>query len=367
MRSCPPNSETLSHKVAGVKSSLAPPSRRTRWGPNRCLSLSACATPQPPEFQSRSRPPVSPLHTQHGTALRMNPSKMDGDLFHVKFVSFPRSTPQSATLSHCNAANLSQQAYGTFIAPKMYINRATFYLATACAVVVPCLSLPFNEPGQVVEPRATYAVVPINGGGPGKGGAGSGTGSSGEAGGPGNGSGSGSGAGSGPGKLPPSPVAPVTVTVVQTPPAQTAFHTVLMTSPPKSTDRVTDTVVITKTVEIVNIKPDTTSSLSTTTSTASAGLATISLTTPSLLQPSTLTSILTSTTSRASTISILPGSSTTTSPAAVTSAPLTTVPPASETLFTSGSTTYDNGQWHTSYPAWSGNMLRRRFHVRPLA
>jgi hypothetical protein len=39
----------------------------------------------------------------------------------------------------------------------------------------------------------------------------------------------------------------------------------------------------------------------------------------------------------------------------------TTVPVPSQTGFSSSTVTHNDGKWHTSYPAWNGTLLGRRF------
>ena len=202
----------------------------------------------------------------------------------------------------------------------MHLGLAASLLSVIPLFVTTCIGLPVHEQraaqSQALAPRATYSVVPIDGGtGPG----GSGGGSTGGSG----GSGSGSGSGSGPGSA-----ATVTVTVVETVPAKTSIQTIFVTSPP-TTERVTDTVVVTKTVDIVNISAATTTTTTPTTSLISTAQS--SRTTPPSA-PSPSGSVTTSFTSIA--IPLQTGVSSTT-------------------------TTYDDGKWHTSYPAWNGTLPRR--------
>ncbi|KAK4640610.1 hypothetical protein QC761_601120 [Podospora bellae-mahoneyi] len=238
----------------------------------------------------------------------------------------------------------------------MHSNRATLFRLASYALFLPCFSLPLHEsPLQqpaALAPRATYAVVNIDGGGSGttpggspggSPGGGIGAGSPGTSG-PG---GSGGSGGSGTGNQPaPNPV---TITVVQTPPTKTAVQTVFMTSP-AVTNRITNTVVVTKTVEIVNIEPTSTPATSTAhpfpTSSAQPVLP---------IESSHLTSTLVSissflSSSTATPTSVLPS---TTDVIVVTS--IAAVPEPS----LSSNTTYDDGKWHTTYPAWNGTLDRR--------
>ena len=194
---------------------------------------------------------------------------------------------------------------------KMHLGRATSLFSVLPLFATTCLGLPVHEQraaqSQVLGPRATYSVVPIDGG-PGPGGSGGGgTGGSG-------GSGSGSGSGS---------AGTVTVTVVETAPLKTSFQTIYVTSPP-TTERVTDTVIVTKTVEIVN-------SIISTAATSPTSTTQASRTTPPTA-PS-------------------PSGSVTTS--------FTSIAIALQTGISSSTTTYDDGKWHTSYPAWNGTLPRR--------
>ncbi|KAL2019298.1 hypothetical protein VTK56DRAFT_9765 [Thermocarpiscus australiensis] len=226
----------------------------------------------------------------------------------------------------------------------MHLNWAT-PLLSAVSFSMTCLSLPFNEHRlprpHGLELRATYSVVPIYGGsGPG------GSGSS-------DGSGSGSGPGSGQEK--PSGGA-LTVTVVETLPARTSFHTIYKTSPPV-TDRVTDTVIITKTIQIVNVAE----------TTSSTAITSLTRTTPMTSSQPTATRTTLSPSSLAAPIST-PIPSNLDCPTAISGSvksPTTTVIPLHTASSSSSGTTYDNGIWHTSYPAWNGTQVRRSFRQWP--
>lgn len=174
------------------------------------------------------------------------------------------------------------------------------------------LSFPVLPP-QNLAPRATYSVVPIDGS--------SDPGGAGDAGSGGAGSGSGSGS---------SPAGTVTVTVVETLPPKTSIHTVYKTLPPV-TNTVTDSYVITETLEIVNIGTECATS-------PTSGSLTSTTTPQSSLGPSTLSSF---------TATLGPS--------------ITTVPVPSQTGLSSSTVTHDDGKWHTSYPAWNGTLLGRRF------
>ncbi|KAK4246455.1 hypothetical protein C7999DRAFT_15442 [Corynascus novoguineensis] len=191
-------------------------------------------------------------------------------------------------------------------------------------LVSPCLSSPIYEhprtPSRDLAPRATYSVVPIDGG--------SGPGGSGNPGGPGSGSGSGSDSGPGTGSWTSHPA---TVTVIKTLPQKTSLLTVYVTRPP-TTRQVTETIFVTKTIKVVDTS----------------------------LVPST------------SKFSISPPFPTSTAPTlpACTTTPLPTGfackdPSASFTR------KYDDGKWHPSYPPWNTSALRRgsrkSFRLRQVA
>ncbi|KAK4176002.1 hypothetical protein QBC36DRAFT_15781 [Triangularia setosa] len=230
----------------------------------------------------------------------------------------------------------------------MHSNRATLFLSP---LLLPCLALPLNEPAlqqpAALQPRATYAVVNIDGGSFGTGPGGS---SGGEIGAGGPGSAGGSPGGSGGSSAGNQPVPnPVTITVIQTPATKTAVQTVFMTSPPV-TNRVTDTVVVTKTVRIVNIEPTAAPATSTAqplpTSSAQPLLPveTSLLTSTSLSIPAVLSF------STATPTSVLPSPTDFTLTTPIVAAPETSL---------SSSTIYDDGKWHTTYPAWNGTLTRR--------
>jgi len=192
----------------------------------------------------------------------------------------------------------------------MHLGRATWLLSLIPLFGAPSLGLPVSDrqsaTSQSLAARATYSVVPIDGGSGSSGSAG-GPGGSGSSGGSG---GSGSGSGSGPGNSPPGPV---TVTVVQTLPPKTSVHTVYVT-PPVPTQRVTDTVVVTKTIQIVDVASK--SATSTTSNTPTPSLTSVAI-------------------------------------------PLQTGVFSTTTGTTTSTTTHDNGMWHTTYPAWNGTVWRR--------
>ncbi|KAK0745019.1 hypothetical protein B0T21DRAFT_358839 [Apiosordaria backusii] len=239
---------------------------------------------------------------------------------------------------------------------KMHSNRATLFLSASCALISSCLSLPLNEPAlqqpAALEPRATYAVVNIDGGsGTGQGGSsGGGIG----AGGPGSSGGSpGGSGGSGAGNQPvPNPV---TITVIQSPPTKTAVQTVFMTSPPV-TNRVTDTVVVTKTVQIVNIEPETTLATSTAQPLPTSSAQPVLPVETSLLTSTPVSIPTISGVSIATPTSVLPLSTDSTLTTSIAAAPATSL---------SSSTEYDDGKWHTTYRAWNGTLTRRSNRSRP--
>lgn len=209
----------------------------------------------------------------------------------------------------------------------MHLGRSTPLFPLTLLLVGHSLCLPVDEhrpPQQGLAPRATYSVVPIDGG--------SDQGGADNAGGSG-GAGSGSGSGSDPGN---SPAGTVTVTVVETLPPKTSIQIVYKTLPPV-TKTVTDSYVITETLEIVNIGTG-----------CATSLTSDSLTTTTLAIP----------TSTLAASSQLSSAALTTASFAASLSPSTTAAP-SQTGFGSGTTAHDDGKWHTSYPAWSGTLLGR--------
>ncbi|KAK4134092.1 hypothetical protein BT67DRAFT_442000 [Trichocladium antarcticum] len=219
--------------------------------------------------------------------------------------------------------------------------------------VTASLSLPVNDHRHprtpTLVPRATYSVVPIDGG--------AGSGGSGRSG--GSGGAGGSTSGSGPGNPPDG--GSVTVTVVETQAPKISFHTVYMTRPPV-TDRVTDTVVVTKTIQIVDIGPETTPASHATPATPTTRP------TPTASSRPTLTTPTSTSTSTSIAISAI---SSTAAPARITSSPSMHMP--LQTAFSSSSsrssrsTTQDGGSWHTTYPGWNSTLARRssRRWLRP--
>lgn len=127
----------------------------------------------------------------------------------------------------------------------MQFDRVAALLLVSSLLVLPCLSLPTNEQRQAgPQPtgrRATYSVVPIDGGsGPGRSGGSEGSGGSDTNLGPGHG---------GPGRD------PVTVTVTKTLSQETSFKTIYYFTPRPTTEHVTETVIVTKTIRVVDISP----------------------------------------------------------------------------------------------------------------
>ncbi|KAL2164721.1 hypothetical protein VTH06DRAFT_16 [Thermothelomyces fergusii] len=225
----------------------------------------------------------------------------------------------------------------------MLFGRATAILSACTLLVLPCLSLPTNEQRQAgpqpLGPRATYSVVPIDGG--------SGHGGPGGSGGSG---GSGSGLGPGNGGFVGDPV---TVTVTKTLPQETSFRTVYVTPRP-TTERVTETVVVTKTVKVVGINPAPTTLTTTTTNTT---INTTINTTSSSSNTPTLS--ITETNSASSTPPVALPSHTPALPA-----PSSTNPPL-QTGFTSTRASagvtraHGDGSWHTSHPFQNGTTWHR--------
>ncbi|KAK3318690.1 hypothetical protein B0H66DRAFT_558030 [Apodospora peruviana] len=216
-----------------------------------------------------------------------------------------------------------------------------------------CYSLPLNEQRvpqpNVLAPRATYSVVPINGGRPSSG--------------PGSGSGSGSGQG--------NPAVTVVHTVVETAPPKTSIQTVYKSSPPT-----TDTVFVTKTVPIVPIQPNpttTTTIIYAASSTSTSPTAVPATSAITISTTSSTISLQTSTLPVSSLTSSLPISypslglaTPSTIVASIIASSATTSPPlqTSSGVSSSSSSTYDDGMWHTTYPAWNGTSLARR-QTRP--
>ncbi|KAL2172878.1 hypothetical protein VTG60DRAFT_56 [Thermothelomyces hinnuleus] len=209
----------------------------------------------------------------------------------------------------------------------MLFGRATALLSVSSLLVLPCLSLPTNEQRQAgsqhLGPRATYSVVPIDGG--------SGPGGSGESGGSG---GSGSGLGPGHGG---SGRDPVTVTVIKTLPQETSFRTVYVTPHP-TTERVTETVVVTTTIRVVDIGPAPTSLTTTAsnTSTPSTGGIDPTSSIPPIASPPPTTAVSTPSSASAK-APLQTGFTITRVSASITS-------------------TYDDGRWHTSHPFRNGTV-----------
>lgn len=214
----------------------------------------------------------------------------------------------------------------------MRLGRAASILPTISAFVSTCQCLPVIDqrlaPSPELAARATYSVVPIDGG---SGQGGSSPGGSG-------GSDSGSGAGSGPGLGPP-PTGTVTVTVVATLPPKTSFRTVYVASPP-TTERLVETFIVTKTIHIVDV--------------ASPG-STTTTTTASDINTRTVSTTSAETGSQTTSIAVSSDSATTSQTVTLFTSAATPVP----TALSSSTTTYDDGQWHTSYPAWNGTLPRR--------
>ncbi|KAK4126626.1 hypothetical protein N657DRAFT_569081 [Parathielavia appendiculata] len=211
----------------------------------------------------------------------------------------------------------------------MHFGRTTSLVCAFHLFITPYWCLPVDEHhlshSQGLSPRATYSVVPIDGGpGPEDGSSGSGT-----------------GAGSGS-----SPVKTVTVTVVEAPPPKTSFHTVYITQAPV-TYRTTDSLMVTKTIQIVSMGPPRSASSAFVSSASTGEPASTSSATTS--PPSRLAS-----TSPTSLRSFL--STSTTIP--LSSAPSSTTAPL-QTGLTTSTRTHDNSQWHTSYPSWNGTLLHR--------
>ncbi|KAH6856390.1 hypothetical protein B0I37DRAFT_74699 [Chaetomium sp. MPI-CAGE-AT-0009] len=218
----------------------------------------------------------------------------------------------------------------------MHFSRAIPLCSAFTLLFSSCMSLPVDEyrlkATQQLAPRPTYSVVPIDGG-------------SGPGGSSGSGDSGGSDSGSGPGSNPGNP--PVTVTIVKTLPQKTSFHTVYVTSPPR-TERVIETVIVTKTIQVVNISQD-------------AKTTTTAVLPVSETHPISLSSNLeapTSTTSLASTTIPSSDSLPTTRPAGI---PLqtgcTSTSSSTSTIPTQGE---GDGKGHpSSYPSWNGTILRR--------
>lgn len=193
-------------------------------------------------------------------------------------------------------------------------------------------ALPLNErPGGLPDfvhrahrARATYSVVPINGGGP--------------------------GSGSGP---------PVTVT-----------QTVVRTATPaaaKTTVSVPNTVFVTRTVSVpvVPIQPQPTTVVVTyipTTTSSILSTSSSELYTSEYLPASSAATSYDVAPSTGSEFSVGFISTTASSTSSVPTAYVTSLSSTSTYLPTvsSSSKTYDDGMWHTTYPPWNGTALVRR-------
>lgn len=236
--------------------------------------------------------------------------------------------------------------FSTQTAPKMRLHVLPApLLALLSAFVVPSTCLPVAEEDRrdsvarfhAIRPRETYSVVPIDGGSS-------------------------------------TTQETTTVSVITT-----ATQDITVTATPTSSDSETTKTVTETDISVVPV--ETTSPVTiieTQTVTAQA-----SSTTSSIISPSqTSTSITPSTTSLSSpTSSLLPSSSSTSSvgasmttlapsstytipeslstlsPSSSLSVPVVTQVPTPSTFLTSTTTSYDNGQWHTTYPAWNGTAL----------
>ncbi|KAL2133324.1 hypothetical protein VTI74DRAFT_2554 [Chaetomium olivicolor] len=227
----------------------------------------------------------------------------------------------------------------------MHLGRISYLIAAFPVFIPSCLSLQVNEqkPSQVLglALKATYSVVPIDGG----------SGSS----------GSSAGSGSVPGS--------VTITVVETLPPKTSFQTIYVASPP-TTVRVTETVVVTETIRIINVSPE-----GRTTTTAKAATSESdefkTRATP-VMTPQTSSPSIISSSSSSCTLTSLPAlgsfDSSTRTAARTPSITSVSVPLGTSLSSSSSSTTpYNGSTWHTSYPAWNSTMRQKRWpRRRPL-
>jgi hypothetical protein len=230
----------------------------------------------------------------------------------------------------------------------MHIRRITRILSATTALVTTCKGLPL-EPraadSDALAPRATYAVVPIDGGAS-------------------RGGSPGSGSGPGWGDAAITVVTTVTSLPVTTRPnAPTDVPIVDIEQQPKTTTKV---VYVEQTTSATTSTTSTTSTSTTSTTSATSATSTTTSSSASSVQTTTVETADTSslpstvpTTARATTT--MPASSSTVSTTTPT-IPATTTPPAVlPTIATaSTSTTYDDGMWHTFYPPWNGTKLNRR-------
>ncbi|KAL7629228.1 hypothetical protein AAE478_000748 [Parahypoxylon ruwenzoriense] len=213
----------------------------------------------------------------------------------------------------------------------MHLNLPVSLLFIVLSVYTPSSALPFiarrkTSPASLAA-RATYSIVPIDGSGDDSGSGSTGT--------------------------------PATIieTIIVTPTLTT--KTVVESSPP-----VTDTIVITAdptthtvstTISVIDIRS--TTNVVTTTVTEDDDAPTSTLAYPSASSTSTIVSV---TTTPSSTSAIPSPTPTETSAETTASTPIWTTYGAPVPSWSwSSSTSYDDGVWHTSYPAWNSTTGRR--------
>lgn len=250
-------------------------------------------------------------------------------------------------LSHCSCPQVGLQIATQSIASlpaslaghlqkqhAMRFGHLPSFLFYAISLFTPaCVSWPLDArlpSSQGLAPRATYSVVPINGdsGSGGAGGSGSGTG------------------------CPPSRT--VTVTVVETLGPETSFRTVFVPLP--TTERVTDTIVITKTIHTVDVEPETTAGIPTN---RTATTSTLAILPPSSLSSSASASVGFSSSSASRVSGSVKSYTMITTPVQTALSTSTATATATTTR-----TASNDGIPHTTYPAGNGTVARRSTRLR---
>ncbi|KAI0012122.1 hypothetical protein F4779DRAFT_614833 [Xylariaceae sp. FL0662B] len=232
----------------------------------------------------------------------------------------------------------------------MRVNLPVSLLLALLSICGPSSALPFilrrEQTSESLAARATYSVIPIDGSG-------------------------GEGDDSG------STATPVTVIETIKPTPATTTRTVTESSPP-----VTDTIIITadttmhtlsSTVSVIDITPTTDAQTTTLTdydnapastaspSTNSSTAAITSKASETVTLNATTSSLQTSTQATSASASVLPylTTSTSTLPTSTSTLPTTIATTSIPLSSWSSSSSYDDGYWHTSYPAWNDTMTRR--------
>lgn len=249
-------------------------------------------------------------------------------------------------ISVCKPRSFSHSShFGTQTTPKMRLHVLPApLLALLAAFAVPSTCLPVAEEDRrdniarfhAIRPRETYSVVPIDGGSS-------------------------------------TTQETTTVSVITTATQDITVTATPTSSENETTKTVTETdisvvpVETTSPVTIIETKTVTAEASSTTSSTISpsqtltsiiSSITPSSSTTTLLPSSSSISSVWPSTTTLApSSTYTIPGSLSTLSPTSSLSVPVVTQFPTTSTFLTSTTTSYDDGQWHTTYPAWNGTAL----------